>query len=706
MTLDAAARTPARGDRPTRHIAYIDGLRAVAVLSVIAYHLRESWLPGGFLGVDVFFVISGFVVSQSVADRERQGLGSFLAYFYARRAQRILPALIVCLLITTAATTAFIPPAWGGLALERTGLYAFFGLGNVYLALNRENYFSPTLDYNPFMHTWSLGVEEQFYVIFPLLFFAWTLGGRWRSAATWLAAISLVASYAWARHVAAHDATAAFFFVGSRLWELAAGVALFQFVHRHLQQPTGARRLLAWGGAFLLAYTLTTGRISSFPAPHPLLSVVATCAIIAGLHGDERRSPLVAALSSRPMLWIGRVSYSLYLWHWPVFTLMRWTCGLESAPQMVAAVGATFALAAISNRYVEQPTRYSRTLARLPRIAVVACALVTVGLGWTLAKGLSDARAILSPSIVTRNLADWHSDPITTVPDRPGCSLQVLGEMIGDAKKVSIISYARTGCPDPHERPPRIIVMGDSHAQALRRMLSRHVLETGAEVVFYQNDGCTFASLQPDREGGPCPAGATAALSHVMAHHRQGDILLLAALRLSRWADHFSYPDEARAWASMTGEHAWKKRRHATEDLIRAVGPVVQRGFRIVLLAPTPILRATPYRCADWFNRSNPACSKGLSVPRSDLLRYRQQVIDAFALIAKQLPATYVWDPFPTLCPGTTCGAYLDGHPVLIDGDHMTGYANMLLLPEFESFIAALPKVADRSGDVIMREAD
>lgn len=706
MTPDVAAATPARGDRPTRHVAYIDGLRAVAVLSVIAYHLRESWLPGGFLGVDVFFVISGFVVSQSVADREHQGLGSFLAYFYARRAQRILPALIVCLLLTTAATTVFIPPTWGGLALEGAGLFAFFGLGNVYLALHRENYFSPILDYNPFMHTWSLGVEEQFYVIFPLLFFAWTRGGRWRSAAACLVAFSIVASYAWARHVAARDAIAAFFLVGPRLWELAAGVALFQFTHRYLRGPAAARGLLAWAGAFLLAYTLAAGQISRFPAPHPLLSVVATCAIIAGLHGGEHRSPLTAALSSRAMLWIGRVSYSLYLWHWPVFTLMRWTCGLESAPQMIAGIGATFALAALSNRYVEQPIRYSTALARLPRIAVVACALMVAGLGWALAKETSDARAALSPSTVTRNPADWHSDPSITVPDRPGCSLQILGRMIGDTKKVDVLSYARTGCPGPQKRPPRIIVMGDSHAQALRRMLSHHVLETGGDVVFYQNIPCSFANLKPQQGDAACTAGDAAALADMMANHEQGDVLLLAALRLERWTDQFAFRDEVQAWTSMTSEATWKQRKRAAEDLIGAITPAAQRGFRIVLLAPTPILRATPYRCADWFNRSNPICSKGLSVPRSDLLRYRQQVIDAFALITEHLPSTFVWDPFPTLCPGSTCNAYLDGHPVLVDGDHLTGYSNMLLLPGFEAFISALPSPPDRSGDIIMRDAD
>lgn len=685
---------------------HVDGLRALAVVAVMIYHLRESWLPGGFSGVDVFFVISGFVVSQSVSGRKPEGLGTFLTYFYARRAQRILPALIVCLLLTTAATTAFIPPAWGGFAVERTGLYAFFGLSNFLLSWNRENYFSPTLGYNPFVHTWSLGVEEQFYLIFPLLFFAWTRGGRWRSAAAVLVAISIVASFAWSRHVATRDAVAAFYLIGPRLWELAAGVALFQYAHRYLRGHGRARGLAAWGGVLLLAYTLATAQISAYPAPHPLLSVAATCALIAGLHGQNHRSVLNAVLSNRPVLWIGRASYSLYLWHWPVFTLMRWTCGLDSALQMIMGLAATFVLAALSNRYIEQPVRYSSALARLPRFAIIVGAVAAIGGGWAIAKTLSESRVKLSPSTVTRHPQDWYSDPDMTIAERPGCALQTHVRLIGDVKKVAVLTYSRAGCDAPREQMPRLVVMGDSHAMALRKMLSRHVLDTGGEVVFYQNDGCTFASLQPEREGGLCPAANAAAIADMRSTFRKGDILLLAALRVSRWTDHFAFRDEAQAWASMSGEQAWARRRQAAEDLIRTLAPAVQTGVRIVLLAPTPILRATPYRCADWFNRSNPICAKGLSVPRADLFRYREQVIDAFEIIEQRLPSTFIWDPFETLCPHPVCDAYLDGHPVLIDGDHLTGYANWLLLPGFEKFIAALPREAAPVRDVIMQEAD
>src|SRR5262249_12506904 len=168
-----------RHDR-TDHLPYIDGLRAVAVLSVLTYHLSPSWLPGGFSGVDVFFVISGFVVSASVGALTEFRPASFLLFFYARRLLRIAPALIVCLLMTNLATTILVPDSWLSNANQLTVLYALFGLSNIVLATNRDTYFSPRSEFNPFIHTWSLGVEEQFYLVFPFIFVLWMMGDKRR----------------------------------------------------------------------------------------------------------------------------------------------------------------------------------------------------------------------------------------------------------------------------------------------------------------------------------------------------------------------------------------------------------------------------------------------------------------------------------------------------------------------------------------------
>ena len=158
---------------PHGYIPGIDGLRAVAVLSVLLFHMRGSFLPGGFAGVDVFFVISGYVVSASLLHRHDNHIGRYLLAFYARRIVRIFPALLVCVLLTGVATTMLVPASWLSQTTAYTGLASIFGLSNFALVWFSDGYFSPRAEFNPFTHTWSLAVEEQFYLVFPVMFYAW-----------------------------------------------------------------------------------------------------------------------------------------------------------------------------------------------------------------------------------------------------------------------------------------------------------------------------------------------------------------------------------------------------------------------------------------------------------------------------------------------------------------------------------------------------
>jgi peptidoglycan/LPS O-acetylase OafA/YrhL len=214
----------------------IDGLRAVAVSAVMIYHLAPSALPGGFTGVDIFFVISGYVVTASLVGREHQSLPQFILGFYARRILRIFPALLVCIVATSIVAVVFIPPAsWLGESIKKTAFYGIIGLSNYALIWSSDGYFSPRAEFNPFTHTWSLAVEEQFYLIAPAIVYLWLTsrsqtGGKRVMPFAALVLLALVSCGAAAYNTFANP-EAAFYLLPSRFWELACGVLLFQAQH-------------------------------------------------------------------------------------------------------------------------------------------------------------------------------------------------------------------------------------------------------------------------------------------------------------------------------------------------------------------------------------------------------------------------------------------------------------------------------------------
>lgn len=680
------------------YLPYVDGLRAIAVLAVIAYHLDPAWLPGGFGGVDVFFVISGFVVSASIARSEGQGLVAAWSGFYARRLRRIVPPLLACLLATSVASALFIPDAWLSDTSQRTGLMAFVGLSNWVLASTGSDYFSPKAEFNPYTHTWSLGVEEQFYLLFPLLFLPWLRGGRPRGLSAGLFAVVAVASLAYAWHVArSGGAAAAFYVTPARLWQLAAGVLLFQsmamsggFAAATAHDSVLRARLRGAGIAAalgLLGAGFVLARPGESPWPDGLWSVAGTLGLL-GLVFRGQDGLVGRTLSSAPLVAIGRLSYSLYLWHWPVFVLFRWTVGLDSLPLRAAALAVAIVLAVASYRWVERPARHAPALVRMRPVYLVAAAAVVVvacGFGHGLVARHAPAYSL---SVVTRHADDWY--PGRGVPEAgaEGCRIEQATRSIG---ATGAWTFRRTGCADAATRAGHVFVAGDSHASVYSGLLQRLVLDTGLEVTLYAVGGCPLVAMQPAREREPgCHAYGTDVLGDVLASARAGDVLFLPSLRLPRLSEQWMQFDASAALRSVHGPRARKARAEAAALALERLRPLAERGIRIVFEAPTPLFRAPAYRCSDWFNRGNPVCAGGLTVDRAFLEDMRAPVVDTLVRIASDLPAATVWDPFPILCPGRTCHAN-GTRPLFFDGDHLSGHANRVLLPGFTAHIAALP---------------
>lgn len=676
---------------PHGYHPYIDGLRALAVLAVLVFHLHAAWLPGGFVGVDVFFVISGFVVSASVAHFQGRGLLQFLGYFYARRIKRIFPALVVCLLVTAYATALFVPQSWLGGVNQQTGLYAFFGLSNFILVNIGRDYFAPTTEFNPYTHTWSLAVEEQFYVLFPLLFLAWLLGRKGRGVSTGLFAVLAMGSMVYGAWQTATAPLDAYFLTPGRLWELALGVLLFQLTHRraeHVGPATPVRAVFGWLSLALLVGALVFTPRAHFPFPGALPAVLGTLGVMFFLHRQPQLRALHGLLGSRALVAVGRISYSLYLWHWPVFTLMRWTVGLEGPLHRSVAVLLAFALAVLSYRLIETPVRRARLLNRAPQLAVIAVGALVVGGGaWTVGKIVENQYKI-SLSVLSSHTEDWYPHSWWYAKQVPGCLAE---PQYQDVEGGLLAIYKPFNCVTPPQmNPHKVFVIGDSHAMAYEGMFKQFAMRSSIEVLAYNNGGCPFVGFQPWRENDDprCHHYKEAALKDIRQRIQPGDVLFLPSLRLARLSDQWAYFGEANAAKAQFGRRVVAARKRALADGIRELREFSERGVQIVLEAPKPLFGAPPFRCADWFNRGNPICAPGFTVSRSLLETYRQPILNAFARIESKVPGVSVWDPFPVLCPDEQCQAFRDGKPLFLDGDHLSGNGNLLLLQDFTEFMA------------------
>lgn len=676
------------GEAGIGYVPAIEGLRAVAVVSVILFHLQGSLLPGGFTGVDIFFVISGFVVTASMLGRRFETIGSLLLFFYARRLVRIMPALLVMLLAAIYATQLFVPNAWLSDAVQQTAKWAFVGASNIALARKTDTYFSPRAQFNPFVHTWSLGVEEQFYLLFPfIMYWHQRLGGARlsRRRVEWLAAGLAVASFAACGLLAAHEHRFAFYLIPARFWELGVGMLLCLTIDgwrpRLAAAGAATRAALTGGSLALLAIGFAIPETDAFPFPLALLPVAGSAGLIA-LACALPATPVSRVLAASLPRLIGRLSYSLYLWHWPIFVLFRWTVGLDSVGLALAALAITVLLASLSYLLVETPTRGSVRLRNLPRQAVVLGALMATaaaGFAGVMLFRLHDSLTLSR----TRDAVAWYADERRPLdPKHTHCALDSGSVPFSDG---TITRWAPRRCSVP-EQQARLVVIGDSHAVAYAPMIRQLSADLGVPVTMYTRPNCGFLRLnRPMAQPGECRAFDDAAFRTLKATLRRGDVLFVPDLRLDRLSEEFEVLPPAAA-----GRAVERARADAFAEGRAVLSALTATGARVVLEAPKPIFRAPPFRCADWFDRGNPICAGGLSIPAPVLQTMRAPALASERRLAAEIPGVSVWDPFPVLCPGAVCHAIGPEGPRFFDADHVSGHGNDMLYPSFRATMAEL----------------
>lgn len=333
----------------------IDGLRALAVLAVVIFHFNKQWLPGGFVGVDIFFVISGFLITGIVSRQVAKKEFSF-AEFYSRRIRRILPAAFIMTLVTLLFGTAFMLPG-DVQALSKSAIASVLSAANIYFWLFLDtNYFAASSDTVPLLHMWSLGVEEQFYLIWPgLMLIAYRFGGR--KLLLSIAGVLAIASFIVGEYFITRDQSFAYYMLPSRAGELLFGGMLFVIIDGlRNQTPRWLAECMGLLGLALIVWSLAfLSETGGFPGLRSIIPTLGAGLMIAS--GSFGGGVVTRSLAMRPAVAIGLVSFSLYLWHWPVLAFYRYAYGDLTLSGTLICAALLVILALLSYFYVEKPFR-------------------------------------------------------------------------------------------------------------------------------------------------------------------------------------------------------------------------------------------------------------------------------------------------------------------------------------------------------------
>jgi peptidoglycan/LPS O-acetylase OafA/YrhL len=490
-----------KGQGSTDYRPDIDGLRAIAVLAVILFHANLG-VTGGYVGVDIFFVISGFLITRLIlGDLESQRFS--LSQFWERRARRILPAL-VCVVIATIIAAAFrlLPEDYENLGRS---VVAQSLLVSNYWFYTVSGYFNPAAAKQPLLHTWSLAVEEQFYLIFPLLFMAAFFFGKRtvKTAIITLGVASLSLSVLWSYS----HAWANFYFLPTRAWELLCGAFMAILPGSQTDEAPSLANLYGIAGlGAVLAAIIGYGPDTHVPGIAALLPCIGAMAIIRS--GRSRLTLTRRLLSLKPLVFVGLISYSLYLWHWPLFALARyWDSDQPSYATISILMGVSFGLATLSWRFVERPFR-ERQVFRQRKQMFTFAVVSTLTL---LATGLTLVNSSGLPSRFSDDVlrfASGRNDVKFFTSQPEGLSLK-------DAQSGS---FAKLGAKD-QDATPDLLIWGDSHAMsvlpALDALCNQQHLVAVAAVHAATPPFLDFPFTDPDGLKEDCKPFSEAVIQHV-----------------------------------------------------------------------------------------------------------------------------------------------------------------------------------------------
>lgn len=613
---------------PKEYRPDIDGLRAIAVLSVLLHHLSAAALPGGFAGVDVFFVISGYLITAQVYKEACAGTFS-LKRFYQRRINRIAPALVTVAVAALAAGAVLLSPT-DLVRLAESTVYAMLGLSNVFFWREYGNYFAGNAAEAPMLHTWSLGVEEQFYLIWPLLILLLVkLSSRHLAG---VLAILTVAAVALSEIAVGFVASASYYLLPTRFFELMIGGVLALVVaHKRPEFPQYSGLCLLAGLLLIGGSLLLLDKSSPFPGLHALWPCLGAALLI---YAGNTQHPAARILTNRPMVFIGLISYSLYLWHWPIIAYLHYANVAIGPLAGICVVVATILLAWLSWRFVETPMR--RTGASLPfsrafvqRFAIPLAALFAIGAASAYTQGF--------PSRFDPRVAEFEQ------------ALAARPEVLRNGCHVPTAMYATP--PDVKCRlgmdKPEIdgILIGDSFANHFSGMIDVIAKAEGLALMDYTMDGCP-PILGYDTGNAPgyverCRKRNEAAYALLSANH-YGRVVLAGS---------------------------WPQAAEAGERLMASIEAVLHTGAKLTLILNNQsIERANSCPIRRMMYGTDENCQG----PRQAFPEY-------FAEIRSRYPQVRLLDPNQAICSGETCSPMLGDTLLYRDNAHLNDIGSRLI---------------------------
>jgi peptidoglycan/LPS O-acetylase OafA/YrhL len=627
---------------------------------VVLYHAHLP-IPGGFTGVDVFFAISGFVITKT-AVAELAGTNSLsLSAFYARRVRRLFPALAVMLTVVAVLATIVAPFAAQTMAAATSAAAALFA-ANLYLMQLGTGYFDVQTTTNPLLHTWTLAVEEQFYLVFPLLLvLGWRLGRR-RGSFLAVLAVSLGSLLLAEQLSTAGGTTERFAFYGSptRAWEFGLGALCALAIPTLARMPVALSAALGVTGAALIdsaAFTLHTGNAALFP-------VCGTCALLAA--GTARGGPLTRLLETRPLSWVGDLSYSWYLWHWPLIvyasSLLPGVTGIR-----VIAAAASLLPAWLSYRYLEGPVRRRVDLRGRRLLALAAlCVAVPIGAG----AALAGAHAVLGTTSQFSALAGTqrlHADVVR------GCDNPTpLGRRADDACTWHVADSRGT-----------IVLVGDSNAGQFTEPVvsAAHARRYDAVVATYS--GCPFALVQLRFDGIADDKCERFVRGTVNALEQRRPRLVIIASRSDRYIEQPNLSLRAVTGPAFVDDSRAKADAYS-QGLSKVLVELNASGVPVVVIHPIPRVPFEPTGCAV-IRVLEDTCAGTRTRRAVDAERRRALRAENVAVGAA--PAASAVDFEDVLCGSRFCTTRHRGIDTYRDEYHLGVAGALLLAPRFEQML-------------------